>query len=150
MLMSAPPPIVPALVVVFFAAGTAIGYMLVRRAILVRPYTAAAANPEVAADAGAQLDQIDATNPRPERYKQLAAAMRAYLDARLGMPTASLSGADLERALTRDGEPRPLARSVAQLIERCDAVASGASRLDARRLRLDIASARELLRALAR
>ena len=150
--MDAPPPVVPALVVAFFAAGTAAGYWLVRTAIHVRPLRFNHGGDRRAGEgvAHARLRQVEASPPRPERYAHLASAFRAYLDTRFAIATGSMSGADVERAITRGGCPRPLARDAAQLIERCDAAGSGASAFDPERFRADVRHAIELAEALSR
>jgi hypothetical protein len=149
--MDAPPPVVPALVVAFFAAGTAAGYALVRKAIHVRPFHFNHGAQRLGEGvAHARLRQVEASPPRPERYADLASAFRAYLDTRFAIATGSMSGADVERAITRGGCPRPLARDAAQLIERCDAAGSGATEFDPDRFRADLHHAIELAEALSR
>lgn len=149
--MDAPPPVVPALVVAFFAAGTAAGYWLVREAIHVRPLPFSQGGRRAGEEAAhARFREVEASPPQPERYTDLALAFRAYLDTRFAIATGSMSGADVERAVTRAGCPRPLARDAAQLLEHCDAAGSGASEFDPDRFLADVHHAIELAEALSR
>jgi hypothetical protein len=148
MLLSAPPPIVPALVVVFFAAGTGFGVFLARRAIIERPAVRAHALDTDLLHARREIESLDPGGALERTYGRLARALERYLDARFALSSEEMSGADIESAIVRAGATRPAARAAAQLLERCRVASSGATSVTPERVREDIAAAREITRAL--
>ena len=148
-LLDAPPAIVPAAVVAFFAVGTAFGYVLVKRAIMAAPLPAQrAAESNAAAETIVRLDALDLAGDPPDAYAQLAREVRRYLDARFRLATAPMAGAEIERALTRAGVARPAARMASHLLERCARIAAGSTGVERQRLADDVESARNVVRAL--
>ena len=143
MIASAPPAIVPVVIVVLFALGTALGFVIVRQAIAER---AAQLVPRAATDARAALAALQADAPPAAVYAQLAGSLRAYLDARFAIEAAALPGAEVERTMTRAGVARPAARMTAHLLERCDRMqAADAGPVAPERIAADLANAREII-----
>lgn len=125
----APSPMVPGLFVAIFAALTALGYVLVRRAIDARPAPVAAASaapppvpPEVAARA--QLDALAHAGHGDPRayYATLAVTVRRYLSDRYGFPAYAMTRTELGRHMTAAGIDRWAGRLASNLLEQCDAV----------------------------
>ncbi len=125
----APSPMVPGLFVAIFAALTALGYVLVRRAIDARPAPVAAANaatpptpPDVAARA--QLDALARAGHGDLHayYATLAATVRRYLSDRYGFPAYAMTRTELGRHMTAADIDRWAGRLASNLLEQCDAV----------------------------
>jgi len=148
MLLSAPPAIVPVLVVIFFAAGTAFGFVLVRRAILARATPDAGTSAPDVANARIAIESFDPAGTPERAYTQLSKILERYLDARFHLATAGMAGADIERAVVRGGATQPVARALAQIIERGRAAASGGANVTPERVRGDVRAAREIVRTL--
>ena len=125
----APPPIVPIIFVAAFAALTALGYVLVSRALGARP-AGAAAVPEIALTpteaARASLDALAAAAAAGRDlawyYASIAATVRRYLSERYGFPAYAMTRTELQRHMTREELGRWPARLTANLLEQCDAV----------------------------
>jgi hypothetical protein len=126
----APSPAVPILVVGAFAALTAFGYLLHRRALAVRPAPVRArapgAPPETPAmRAHAALGAIAAgglaETDIPEYYARIAAVVRAYLSERFDFAAYAMTRRELQRAMEAHGIDRWPARVAANLLEQCDA-----------------------------
>lgn len=125
----APPPVVPIVYVAVFAVLTALGYVLVSRAIGARPAGAAAAS-EIALTpaeaARASLDALAASDTArhdlPRYYATIAATVRRYLSERYGFPAYAMTRTELQRHMTREELGRWPARLTANLLEQCDAV----------------------------
>jgi hypothetical protein len=125
----APLPIAPILYVAVFAALTALGYVMVSRAIGTRPAVSAAA-PEIAPTpaeaARASLDALAAADAGgrdlARYYASIAATMRRYLSERYGFPAYAMTRSELQRHMTHDELGRWPARLTENLLEGCDAV----------------------------
>ena len=146
-LLEAPPAIVPVILVALMALGTALGYYLMHLAINLRPPKTAhgdGANPA----SQSALDALGELRPDADPVRTYAAIDRIlhrYLDARFGIDSGQLLGADIERAITRGGYPRPTGRLTAHLIERCARAQSAATPVDAIRLADDLRVVREII-----
>ncbi|MHB8375593.1 MAG: hypothetical protein ACYDEB_01365 [Dehalococcoidia bacterium] len=148
-ILSAPSPIVPALFVALFAVGTLWAYDIARRAMATRPRSAAhsvgGAVRAAADEARASLAALSSDEEPEAVYTRLAVIMRAYLDARFGLRTQSMPGAEIERAIARAGGGRAAARLAAHLLERCAHVQAAAIRPEPERIAADLRSAREVI-----
>ena len=151
----APSPVVPALFVAAFAALTAFGYVLARRAAAIVPMPAPAMSvivpvpPSAHEIARAALDAI-ATSDLPttdiaEYYARIAAAVRAYLSARFAFPAYAMTRRELERSAATSGIERWPARVIANLLEQCDAVEFAAFRPAPERRAADLTAAYEII-----
>ncbi len=122
----APPPLVPIAIVAAFAALTAAGYWLVRRAMALPPPPAAMPTPprepHVAARAALDALHADPTASLNARYAGIALILRRYLSERFGFAAYAMTRRELERGMTRAGIDRWPARLTANLLEQCDAV----------------------------
>ena len=151
----APSPIVPALFIAAFAALTAFGYVLARRAAAIVPLPARAAAviapaPPSAHDiARAALDAIAAADlgatDTPEYYARIAATIRTYLSARFDFPAFAMTRRELERSATTSGIDRWPARVIANLLEQCDAVEFATFRPAPERRAADLTAAYEII-----
>ena len=151
----APSPIVPALFIAAFAALTAFGYVLVRRAAAIVPMPAQAApiiaaSPPSAHDiARASLDAIAAADlgaaDAPEYYARIAATVRTYLSVRFDFPAYAMTRRELERSATTSGIERWPARVIANLLEQCDAVEFATFRPAPERRAADLTAAYEII-----
>ncbi len=125
----APSPIVPITYVAMFVALTALGYVLVSRAVGARPAGAAAAS-EIALTpaeaARASLDALAAAGAAgcdlASYYATIAVTVRRYLSERYGFPAYAMTRTELQRHMTREELGRWPARLTANLLEECDAV----------------------------
>ena len=149
----APPAIVPVLFVAAFAALTAFGYALHRRAVsfpspIVRAAPAAAA-PSSAASARAALDAIGASGTIEtdvgEYYARIAAVVRAYLSERFSFPAYAMTRTEVERAMTNVGIERWPAHVTANLLAQCEAAEFAAFRPAPERREADLAAAHEIV-----
>lgn len=149
----APPPAVPTLFVAAFAAMTALGYILVRRATAIPPppVTATPAEaPLIPHDAArTALDALAvsdlATADVAEYYARVAATIRTYLSARFAFPAYAMTRSELEREMAGAGIDRWPARLTANLLEQCDAVEFAAFRPAPERLESDLTAAYEII-----
>ncbi|MDE3096428.1 MAG: hypothetical protein KGK07_10580 [Chloroflexota bacterium] len=150
-ILSAPPAIVPALFVAAFVLGTAWSFDLVRRAIATRPRVAAPSDGAVHAadDARAALAALSLDDDPAAVYARLATILQAYLDARFGLRTASMAGADVERAIGRAGYARAAGRQTAHLLARCAEMQAASVRPTKERIAADVQGAREIIDLLA-
>jgi hypothetical protein len=123
----APSPLVPAAYVAIFAALTALGYVLVQRAIGGRPQTLTQ-EPEAipltpAERARASLDALSTERGDLQRYYAgIAATVRQYLSERYDFPAYAMTRRELQRHMSRSGLDRWPARLTGNLLEQCDAV----------------------------
>ena len=150
----APSPVVPALFVAAFAALTAFGYVLARRAAAIAPMPAPAAHiiapapPSAHEIARAALDAIAAADlaaDAPEYYARIAATVRTYLSARFDFPAYAMTRRELERSAATSGIERWPARVIANLLEQCDAVEFAAFRPAPERRTADLTAAYEII-----
>ena len=151
----APSPIVPVLFVAAFAALTAFGYVLVRRAAAIVPMPAPAAPvfaaiPPSAHDiARTALDAIAAADlgaaDAPEYYARIAATVRTYLSTRFEFPAYAMTRRELERNATSSGIDRWPARVIGNLLEQCDAVEFATFRPAPERRAADLTAAYEII-----
>ena len=150
----APPPAVPALFVAAFAAMTALGYILVRRATAIPPPAPVTATPAEAPliphdTARTALDALAisdlATADVAEYYARMAATIRTYLSARFTFPAYAMTRSELEREMAGAGIDRWPARLTANLLEQCDAVEFAAFRPAPERLESDLTAAYEII-----
>ena len=123
----APSPLVPTLYVAIFAVPTALGYVLVQRAINARPQTATpepAPIPLTPAErARAALDALAGERADLARYYgAIAMTMRRYLSERYGFPAYAMTRRELQRHMSASGLDRWPARITGNLLEQCDAV----------------------------
>ncbi len=146
-ILSAPPAVVPALFVAAFLLGTAWSFDIVRRAIATRPRAARPGDDAARAadDARAALAALPLDDEPAVVYARLATILQGYLDARFGLRTASMAGADIERAIGRAGYARAAARQTAQMLERCAQMRAASLRPDAGRIAADVQGARETI-----
>jgi hypothetical protein len=144
----APSPLSPALIVALFAALTAFGYALVRRAIAERPRSAAAvasATPLTAHDrAHASLDAL-AQDDVQAYYAGLAATVRRYLSERFAFGAFAMTRTEMERGMAGAGIDRWPARLTANLLEQCDAVVFAGFRPPRERIEADLTAAYEIV-----
>jgi oxygen tolerance protein BatD len=126
----APTPLLPAIIVAAFAALTALGYVLFRRAAAIRPVPllVAAATPPIVAPhdaARAELDEIDAARLAEsdvrEFYARIAMVVRQYLSERFAFPAYAMTRREMDREMLRAGIDRWAARVTGNLLEQCDA-----------------------------
>ena len=146
-LLEAPPAIVPVILVALMALGTALGFYIIRRAIEMRPPKTAHGDDgdDAARSALAALDGLRATDDPATTYAAIGRVLHGYLDDRFGIESAGMLGADIERAITRAGYPRPTGRLTAHLLERSARAQSAATPVDAPRLADDLRVAREVI-----
>lgn len=146
-LLQAPPAIVPVVLVAFMAVGTALGYYVIHLAIEVRPPNTAHGDDghPAAQSAIDALDELRADADPVRAYAAIERILRRYLDQRFGIDSTQMLGADIERAITRGGYPRPTGRLAAHLIERCARAQSAATPVDAIRLADDLRVAGEVV-----
>lgn len=151
----APSPIIPALFVAAFAALTAFGYVLVRRAAAIVPMPAPGAPviavppPSAHEIARTALDAIAAADlgaaDAPEYYARIAATVRTYLSARFDFPAYAMTRRELERSATSSGIDRWPARVIGNLLEQCDAVEFATFRPAPERRAADLTAAYEII-----
>jgi hypothetical protein len=147
----APTPLLPALFVGGFAAMTALGLWLMRRAASMRPVAAedgvTIAGPSAHDVARAELDAIaaDDTADEAETYARIAATVRAYLSARFAFPAYAMTRSELERAADGAGIDRWPARLMGNLLEQCDAVQFAAFHPAVERRTADLTAAYEIV-----
>jgi hypothetical protein len=147
-ILEAPPAIVPAILVALMALGTALGFYIIRIAIETRPPKTAhgdgrgntASQPAIDA-----LDRLPGDHDPVGTYAAIGDILRRYLDDRFSIDSSRMLGADIERAITRAGYPRPTGRLAAHLIERCDRAKSAATPVDAARVADDLRVARDVI-----
>jgi len=154
----APSPVVPVLFVGAFAALTAFGYLLHRRAVAVRP-AAVRVQPEPAPAetpamrARAALDAIGAgglaERDVPEYYARVAAVVRAYLSERFDFAAYAMTRRELQRAMEAHGIDRWPARVAANLLEQCDAAEFAGFVPAPERRAADLDAAYEIIRVTA-
>jgi hypothetical protein len=152
---AAPPPIVPALFVAAFAALTALGYVLVARAIAIRPLPLPSARLRPQAErpahetARAELDALVAERLADSDvaayYACLAAIVRRYLSERFAFPAYAMTRTEIERAMTSAGIDRWPARLTANLFEQCDAAQFAGFTPARERRTADLTAAREII-----
>jgi hypothetical protein len=123
----APSPLVPAAYVAIFAALTALGYVLVQRAIGGRPLTAPVEPEPIvltpAERARAALDALAGERGDLRRYYAgIAATVRRYLSERYGFGAYAMTRRELQRHMSRSGLDRWPARLTGNLLEQSDAV----------------------------
>jgi hypothetical protein len=148
----APTPLLPAAYVAAFAALTALGYVLVRRAIDARPLPVPPAPPpppSPASAARAALDEIAAsgiaaTDPAAY-YAGIAATVRRYLGARFRFPAEALTRRELPADMAGAGIDRWPARLTVNLLEQCDAVEFAGFRPAPERAESDLTAAYEII-----
>ena len=125
----APTPLLPAAVVAGFAALTACGYLLFRRAAALRPPPVPVAVTPVVVRrpqeiARAALDEIGASglaaSDPGEYYSRIAAVVRRYLSDRFAFPAFSMTRRELERHMQSADMDRWVGRVTANLLEQCD------------------------------
>jgi hypothetical protein len=145
----APSPLVPTLFVAMFAALTALGYALVRRAIDARPAVVAPLAPELSPYERARLDldalAADGAGDPNSYYAGVAATVRRYLSARFGFPAYAMTRRELERGMARAGIDRWPSRVTANLLEQCDAVQFAGFRPPPERVEADLTAAYEII-----
>jgi hypothetical protein len=148
----APSPFVPIAYVALFAALTALGYVLVSRAIGARPAAREAA-PEIAMTpaeaARASLDALAAADATrrdlPWYYASIAATVRRYLSERYGFPAYAMTRTELQRHMTREELGRWPARLTANLLEGCDSVQFAGFAPAPERAEADLTAAYEII-----
>ncbi len=147
----APSPIVPAIYVAMFAALTALGYVLVQRAIGARPQTTTpepATIPLTPAErARAALDAL-VGGPHGDLayyYATIAATVRRYLSERYGFPAYAMTRRELQRHMSRSDLDRWPARVTGNLLEQCDAVQFAAFAPAPERTEADLTAAYEII-----
>ena len=149
----APSPLVPGLYVALFAALTALGYMLVSRAIGARPISAPGAAWEIpltpAQRARAALDALAAVGAGDrdlaQYYAGIAATVRRYLSERYGFAAYAMTRTELQRHMTREELGRWPARLVANVLEQCDAVQFAGFAPAPERAEADLTAAYEII-----
>lgn len=146
----APSPLSPVLFVAAFAALTAAGYALHRRAAATRPYRAATTSlsepPSLQTSARRSLDTIAALADDPDQYyARIAAAVRRYLSDRFGFPAYALTRRELEQRMSAAGVERWPARLTANLLSQCDAVQFAVFRPAPERREADLTAAYEII-----
>ncbi len=149
----APSPVVPTLFIAAFAALTAFGYVLARRAAGIVPAPARAsrvvvARPSAHDIARTALDAIAAADlaaDAPEYYARIAATVRTYLSARFDFPAYAMTRRELERSATTSGIDRWPARIIANLLEQCEAVEFATFRPAPERRTADLTAASEII-----
>jgi hypothetical protein len=147
----APSPLVPAIYVAMFAALTALGYVLVSRAIDARPQTATpepAPIPLTPAErARAALDALSggARGDLSHYYAAIAATVRRYLSERYGFPAYAMTRRELQRHMSRSGLDRWPARLTGNLLEQCDAVQFAGFAPAPERTEADLTAAYEII-----
>lgn len=148
----APSPIVPVLYVAIFAALTALGYVLVSRAISARPTTSTIA-PEIvrtpAEAARASLDALASSDAAQrdlaQYYATIAATVRRYLSERYGFPAYAMTRTELQQHMTREELGRWPARLTANLLEQSDAVQFAGFAPAPERAEADLTAAYEII-----
>jgi hypothetical protein len=151
----APSPVIPALFVAVFAALTAFGYVLARKAVATRPLPAPAARVAAAPPPAAYeiaRDSLDAiatgdlgATDTAEYYARIAATIRTYLSARFDFPAYAMTRRELERSATSSGIDRWPARVIGNLLEQCDAVEFATFRPAPERRAADLTAAYEII-----
>jgi hypothetical protein len=145
---------VPATFVVLMAGLTALGYWLVRRAILSPPppprIVSVAAPPATPAEAArAELDRIAssglASSDSAEYYARIAATVRAYLSRSFGFPAHALTRSEIEHGMTGAGIDRWPARLTANLLEQATAAEYALSLPAPERMQQDLDAAYEII-----
>lgn len=150
---SAPPAVVPALLVAAFAALTAFGYALHRRvSTLPAPVAYAVpvgAAPLPAATADEALDAIAVSGLSEtdvgEYYAQIAATVRSYLSERFSFSAYAMTRSEVERAMTAHGIEQWPAHLTANLLAQCEAAEFAAFRPASQRRVADLVTAREII-----
>jgi hypothetical protein len=146
----APSPLLPATYVALFAALTALGYVLVARAIRERPEAPAPVAAEVtltpAQRARASLDALSGdAGDAASYYASIAAIVRRYLSERYGFAAYAMTRTELQRHMTREELGRWPARLVGNLLEQCDAVQFAGFVPAAERAEADLTAAYEII-----
>jgi hypothetical protein len=146
----APSPVVPALYVAMFAGLTALGYVLVARAIRERPEAPVPVTPAAplspAEQARVALDALTGSGADTAAYyASLAAIVRRYLSERYGFAAYAMTRRELQRHMTREELGRWPARLVANLLEQCDAVQFAGFAPAAERADADLTAAYEIV-----
>lgn len=146
----APAPLSPALFVAAFAALTAFGYVLHRRAVATEPYRAITpAVPEPSSpqtSARQSLDSLAAISGDPDQYyARIAVAVRRYLSDRFDFPAYALTRRELDQRMAAAGVERWPARLTANLLTQCDAVQFAAFRPARERREADLTAAYEII-----
>jgi hypothetical protein len=148
---AAPSPLVPAVYVATFAVLTALGYVLVARAIGGRPREAAfepAPIPLTPAErARAALDALSVGDRRDLRayYADIAATVRRYLSERYAFPAYAMTRRELQRHMSRSGLDRWPARLTGNLLEQSDAVQFAGFEPASERADADLTAAYEII-----
>lgn len=124
----------------------AAGTLLIRRLRARRPIPQPAPppSPEPTFEALLFVEQTIETDP-VAAYRALAAAVRAELARRFGIPATALTAAELRARLEADGADRWAARLAGGLLEECDAVVYAGYRPASARRQADLALAYELV-----
>ncbi|WP_322795538.1 hypothetical protein [Tepidiforma sp.] len=144
---AASPFLVPAVAaaVVAALALTLAALALVVRRLRSRPATGPGTLPEPAlAPDPLPPDEALAADP-VSAYRAIAAAVRADLASRFGLPATALTATELRARLEAAGVDRWLARLAGGLLEECDAVVYAGYRPAHERRLADLALAREIL-----
>lgn len=147
----APSPIVPAVYVAMFAALTALGYVLVARAIGGRPretvFEPAPIPLTPAERARAVLDALARGDRRDVAayYSAIAATVRRYLSERYAFPAYAMTRRELQRHMSRSGLDRWPARLTGNLLEQSDAVQFAGFAPAAERADADLTAAYEII-----
>jgi len=149
-LLHAPPPVVPAIIVAAMAMGTALGFYIARLAIDARPTRTALGDDRDSRTGSAvvAIGAIAALSPADDplvNYRAISRILRAYLDERFSIDTRLMLGADIERAIASAGYPRATGRLTAHLLERCARAQSAATPVESARMADDLRVAREVI-----
>ncbi len=149
----APPPFVPATLIAMTAVLTACGYVLMRRAIGMRPaapipvFVEPPASPAVAARM--ELDAISgegiARTDTAAYYARVAGAVRRYLSARFEFPAFALTRREMSDEMQRAGIDRWPARLTENLLEQSDAAEFARFEPAIERREQDLAAAYEII-----
>jgi hypothetical protein len=143
----------PVVFVAIFAALTALGYVLFRRAAAIAPPApragVAAAPPTAAEVARRDLDEIAASGLADqnvaEYYARIAAVTRQYLSARFAFPAYAMTRRELGGGANTGGLRRWPARLTANLLEQCDAAEYAGFAPAAERREADLLAAYEII-----
>jgi hypothetical protein len=150
----APGPLWPATFVALFALLTALGHLLMQRAIGARPaLPMPLASPPLTPEERARqsLDALAAgghDDPRPY-YAGIAFTLRRYLSERFGFPAYAMTRRELQRHMSRSGIDRWPARLMANVLEQCDAVQFAGFRPAGARMDADLTAAYEIVQLTA-
>ena len=149
----APPPFVPAAIVVMMGVLTAWGYWLMRRAIALRPAVLAPAlvAPPIspARVAREALDAINreglARSDAAAYYAGIAGTVRQYLSRRFGFPAFALTRREMAREMDRAGIDRWPTRLTENLLEQSAAAEFAQFEPAMERRAQDLAAAYEII-----